>query len=383
MRYLVQSTLGALLRVASKTIGCLIATPILAAALLLAGCGANSATWTNTGGQVSNFGTDALVYDSVHNVLYAGCEQQVGQAGETAGRGVWKYDGKSWTHTGGATADFYIASLAYDSTHNAIYAGCYKMSPGEVSSQEVHGVGVWKYDGRTWTVVGHQLRSLHASALAYDQAHDVLYAASDDSYLSSPKGVWQYDGKSWTDTGLSSSVSSIASLAYDGKHNLLYAGTLGGGGVLKYTGSEWMATGWAVSTSWVNSLAYDSAGDVLNAGAGSGTEEVGHFGQGVWKYAGTNWTETNGAVANRSVKALVCGSDGEVYASCYQNGAGDGVWRYNGTTWTNTGDATSGRLIESLAYDSNHNLLYAGCSGHGGGAGADFGVWRFRPEPSK
>ena len=282
MRYLAQSTLGALLRAASKKIGCLFATSILATALLRAGCGANSATWTNTGGQVSKFGTDALVYDSVHNVLYAGCEQQVGQAGETAGRGVWKYDGKSWT-----------------------------------------------------------------------------------------------------DAGLSSSVTSIASLAYDGKHNLLYAGTLAGGGVLKYTGSEWMATGWAVSTSWVNSLAYDSAGDVLNAGAGSGTEEVGHFGQGVWKYAGTNWTETIGAVANRSVKALVCGSDGEVYASCYQNGAGDGVWRYNGTTWANTGDAASGRLIESLAYDSNHNLLYAGCSGHGGGAGADFGVWRFRPEPSK
>lgn len=86
----------------------------------------SKAKWTDTGGKVSNFSAGALVYDSAHNLLYAGFEQQVEDTGRTAGRGVWKYDGKSWTDTGGDISDYHIASLAYDSTHNLVYAGCYK-----------------------------------------------------------------------------------------------------------------------------------------------------------------------------------------------------------------------------------------------------------------
>lgn len=135
------------------------------------------ANWTNTGGKVSNFRTGALVYDSTHNVLYAGFEQQVEVTGETAGRGVWKYDGKSWTDTGGDISNYHVASLAYDSTNNLLYVGCYKLSPGEISSLEPHGVGVWKYNGKTWSDTGGRVKSFEASALAYDSARNILYAA--------------------------------------------------------------------------------------------------------------------------------------------------------------------------------------------------------------
>ena len=108
-------------------------------------------------------------------------------------------------------------------------------------------------------------------SLAYDSAHNVLYAAFQ--YSPSTGGVWKYDGKSWTDTG--GDDYSIVSLAYDRKHNLLYAGTLGDkSGVLKYTGTEWVNTGGGVLGFWVTCLAYDSAHNLLYAGAGAGVEDI-------------------------------------------------------------------------------------------------------------
>jgi hypothetical protein len=323
----------------------------------------SKANWTNTGGKVSNFSADALAYDSAHNVLYAGCKQQVERTGVTAGRGVWKYDGKSWTDTGGEISNYHIASLAYDSAHNLLYAGCYKLSPGEVSSQEPHGVGVWKYNGKTWTSTGRQVRSFEASALAYDSARNILYAAFQ--YTTNTDGVWKYDGKSWTNTGADN--YSIVSLAYDGKHNLLYAGTRGDkGGVLKYTGTEWTNTGGGVSGFWVDCLAYDSVHNMLYAGTGAGVEDINHFGHSVWKYDGTNWTNTGGVVSSYSVDSLACDSaHNTIYANYYFNGnypGQKGVWKYDGTTWTNISDEeVPNYRLRPLAYDSRNNLLYAGC----------------------
>jgi hypothetical protein len=360
-----------------KYVCCFIVLFVLLTIACFSGCSSYTGAWTNTGGKVSNYRVDSLAYDSAHNVLYAGCEQQVGQAGETAGRGVWKYDGGSWTDTGGAISHYYIASFAYDSTHNLLYAGCYKMSPGEVSGQEIHGVGVWKYNGKTWTDIGRQLKSFNARALAYDSTHNVLYAASDDSYLSTTKGVWKYDGKSWTDTGLDSSNYSISSFAYDVKHSLLYAGILSGSGVLKYTGNEWIDTGWGVSAYWVNCLAYDSARNLLYAGAGAGTADINHFGHGVWKYDGTNWTDTGGVVSSYSTDSLACGSTSNpLYAGCFQDISGRGLWKYNGTAWKNIGDGgMTNFTFTPLAFDSKGDLLYAGVSNekHEGK-----GVWKYK-----
>jgi ligand-binding sensor domain-containing protein len=80
-----------------------------------------------TGGPDSIY---SLAYDSAHNVLYAG----------TAGDGVWKYNGTTWTNTGGAVSSYIIYSLAYDSAHNVLYAGTVS--------------GLWKYNGSTWTDTG-------------------------------------------------------------------------------------------------------------------------------------------------------------------------------------------------------------------------------------
>ena len=102
------------------------------------GCGGGAKvvqtnSWTNTGGSVGqgkNNGIDSLAYDSTHNLLYAG----------TRTNGVWKYDGTNWTNTGGAVSSYGIGPLVYDSGHNVLYAGCYVSS-----STGNTGKGVWKY----------------------------------------------------------------------------------------------------------------------------------------------------------------------------------------------------------------------------------------------
>ena len=313
---------------------CLAVFLVLLSIVCLSGCGSGNDTWTNTGGKVSNFGAGPLVYDSAHNVLYAGCKQQVEDTGSTAGRGVWKYDGKSWTDTGGSVSSYEIGCLAYDSTHNLLYASCYKMSPGELCL-EPHGTGVWKYNGKTWTNTGGRAKSFNVVALAYDSAHNVLYAACE--YSPSTGGVWKYDGKSWTDTGVDSSNYGIVSLAYDGEHNLLYAG------------------------------------------AGAGVEDINHFGHSVWKYDGTNWTDTGGVVSIYSVNSLACDSAHNMIYACYHFhdvGGSKGVWKYNGTTWTNISDEEmSNYNFRSLVYDSKSNLLFAGCSDD---INNDKGVWKYK-----
>ena len=100
-------------------------------------------SWADTGGGVSSHSISSLACDSVHNLLYAGCydpsDPPAGRPTET-GKGVWKYDGTSWTDSGGGVSSYYIESLACDSGHNLLYASCYDPSTNT-------GKGVWKYEG--------------------------------------------------------------------------------------------------------------------------------------------------------------------------------------------------------------------------------------------
>jgi hypothetical protein len=64
--------------------------------------------WTNTNGGVSSYQIDALAYDTVNNLLYAG----------TTSQGVWSYNGTTWTRVYGGAGSSPPPSadaLAYDS----------------------------------------------------------------------------------------------------------------------------------------------------------------------------------------------------------------------------------------------------------------------------
>ena len=167
-----------------------------------------ASSWTNTNGGVSGYTIKSLAYDSVHNLLYAGCQETTSPY---PGKGVWKYDGTTWTDTGGGG----ISSLAYDSVHNILYAG-------------TAWWGVWACatpnTTPTWT--GGDLQSYYTRSLAYDSVHNLLYAGT--SNFGGQGVVWEYDGTTWTDINGGLSGYSVRSLAYDSGHNLVYAGTDGG-----------------------------------------------------------------------------------------------------------------------------------------------------------
>jgi hypothetical protein len=266
----------------------------------------------------------SLAYDSTHNLLYAG----------TAG-GVWVYDGSSWTDTGGGLSTYRIDALAYDSSHNLLYAGAYDH-------------GVWVYDGSSWTDTGGGLSTYEIHSLAYDSIHNLLYAGTH------VHGVWVYNGSSWTDTGGGVSADHIDSLAYDSSHNLLYAGT-GYNGVWVYDGSSWTNTNGGVSTYWITSLAHDSAHNRLYAGTR-------YYHEGVWVYDGSSWTGTGELSTTAIEYSLAYDSSLNLL---YAGTAANGVWVYDGSSWTNTNGGVSTYLIGSLLYDPVHNTLYAGTWGHG------------------
>ncbi|MBU4176146.1 MAG: DUF5719 family protein [Actinomycetia bacterium] len=302
---------------------------VIASVMMLAPQPASTAmAWTDSHGP-ENGNANALAYDATHNILYRGMDR----------RGVWKYDGSTWSATGGGVSTYNVESLAYDATHDILYCG-------------THGHGVWKYDGTTWTDTSSSVT--YAYSLAYDTTHDLLYAASDIN-----NGVYKYNGTSWTNTGGAVSSHPVYGLAYDVDQNRVYAGT-NGYGVWKYDGTSWTDTGGGMSSYNITCLASDSIHGRLYAGC---IENTYGQGRGVYKYDGTTWSSTGGGVSSLWIYSVAYDQTNDlVYAGTW---GGNGVWKYNGTTWTSTGLVISSEEVDSLAYDVNNNLMYAGLLGHG------------------
>ena len=88
------------------------------------------------------------------------------------------------------------------------------------------GLAEW-YDFE-WNELGEPPGVATIHAIAYDQAHDVLYAAAGED------GVWRYSGVHaspvWAKIFTQSSPADLnfQSLAYDAQHNILYAGDWAG-----------------------------------------------------------------------------------------------------------------------------------------------------------
>ena len=306
------------------------------------GCGSGEEPWVSTGGSISNCQMVVLGLDSQNGVLFAGGWSKGSTTKLSAGIGVWRYDGSTWKSTAGAISSYSIYSLAYDSAHNLLYAG---------TSKDGSNTGVWKYDGATWADVSSSLSGKPVVCLLYDSERNVLYAGTDG-------GVWKYDGFTWVNTGGAVSGYQIASLACDSAHNVLYAGT-DSQGVWKYDGTTWTSTKGAVSDRRILSLSYDPEHRALYAG----TQEYG-----VWKYNGSAWTNTEGAVKDYLVSSLAYDSNHNLlYAAStysganYQPGkANPLVWKYDGQAWTSDGGGLPSEAVYSLAYDSSHDVLYAG-----------------------
>jgi hypothetical protein len=333
----------------------------------LSGVARADASWTNTGGGLGTYVINDFAYDSTHNVLYTG----------TSGYGVWKYDGTTWTDTGGSVSSCSIGSLAYDSAHNVLYA-----------ATSYAGVehGVWSCTNPntspSWTDTGGGLSSNHVSidSLAYDSTHNVLYAGGHSPSAGGKSAVWSCTSPntspSWTSAGGPGVKYIVYSLAYDSTHNVLYAGTHGYGVwscTNPNTSPSWKNIWGGLSTCIVFSLEYDSTHNVLYAG---GLHPGTGHGSGVWSCTNPNtspsWTDTGGGLSSYIILSLAYDSTHNVLYAGTENPSGAngyGVWSCTNPnaspSWMNTGGGVSSYIICSLAYDSTHNVLYAGTNGKG------------------
>jgi len=222
----------------------------------------DGATWTDTGGPVftkdplyadpANVAVvDPLVFDST-GILYAAVKYC----------GVYSFDGTTWVKLTGSPADPY--ALLYEPTQNVLWVG-------------MTNTGVWKYDIEAGTWTDTELKEngnylLSALALAWDDAHDLLYVATNWD------GVWVYDGATWTDTGGIITTrpwtydgplaADVEALVYNADDDLLYLAT-DTFGILKYDGATWTSAERYVSEHWweqIFNIIYDSTNGFLYTG---------------------------------------------------------------------------------------------------------------------
>lgn len=362
---------------------------LLIAILLSAGCGSSS-PWTNTGGGLSSYGVVSFAYDSTHDVLYAG----------TLSHGVWRCNSPrtspNWTNTGGGLTSYVIYGLAYDPTHDIVYAGGFGTGGAANSVKR----GVWRCTNpRTspsWTDTVGSISSYLIYALAYEPTHDILYAGTDHGIWRAPR---PNDSVSWSSTGGGLSAFPVKSLAYDPTRDILYAGAgnpVGGAGGVWYCSTpdstpSWSNTSGDFNGTSVDALAYDSRRDILYAGT-SGT--------GVRRCINPRTAPSWISIAD---KLIASGGGPNAASSLTYDSAGDalfmggymaggamavrngGVWRCanpdRSDSWTITGMDMRRFDVLSMTYSPAHGVIFAGIGPAPNKEGQ--GVWRYDLPPLK
>jgi len=241
----------------------------------------NGSTWSPLGSGIDG-GVYALAFDKKGN-LYAGGFFDT--AGDVSATNIAKWDGTNWSALGSGVGYCLpdepnaVFSLACDTNGN-LYAGGTFATAGGVSATNVA-----KWNGRSWSALGHGLVDGTGYALACD-ANGNLYAGGSFGTVGGPIGIARWNGKTWS--ALGSGVDEVVlSLAVDTSGNL-YAGgafTTAGGvsanRIAKWNGGTWSALGSGMSGSdsvgytdqgantfgpTVNALALDSLGNLYAGG---------------------------------------------------------------------------------------------------------------------
>jgi len=293
-------------------------------------------------GALGNGSAMSLACDATRNIVYRGTH-----------RGVYKYQGGEFTSLGGDIEGYNVWALAYDGSHNVLYAGTGQIVGG------TYPFGIWRCDNPdtnpTWSDTGEEMHNNDISSLAYDAIHNRLYAGSGN-------GVWRCDtpntSPNWTNTGGGLKDYAAVSLTYDKDNNKLYAGT-DYQGVWRCdspdTAPVWVriSTAGNVGGYYIMCLTYDSNNDKLYTGT---------WEENIWRCDNPG----GGPVWHKMAPG-----DNNYYSLAYDSsrnklygGVGEGVVRINNPntspTFTDMGGDLVGLFTHSLAYDQNSNILYAG-----------------------
>ncbi len=322
----------------------------------------------------------SLAIDSTNGVLYAGTSSGgiIYRCATSTGCDA----AEDWT-TSYDTSETTIYSLAVDSTNGVLYAGT---SSGGIIYRCATSTGCDAAED--WTT-SYDTSETTIYSLAVDSTNGVLYAGTSSGGIiyrcatstgCDAAGDWttSYDTPEW----------NIYSLAVDSTNGVLYAGTSSGGIIYRCATStgcdaagDW-TTSYDTPESSIQSLALDSTNGVLYAGAGwdgiiyrcatsTGCDAAG------------DWTTSYDTPESYIYSLAIDSTNGVLYAGTYSNGI---IYRCATSTgcdaagdWTTSYD-TPEWYIYSLAVDSTNGVLYAGSGLNGiiyrGATG--LGAWTFQ-----
>ncbi|MFH1150228.1 MAG: hypothetical protein V1748_07125 [Actinomycetota bacterium] len=318
--------------------------------LLLSMAATAAYTWTSTGSpSPGGAPVTCLTLDDTHDILYAGAD-----TGE-----VYRYQGGSWSTTGGPSAQTRINDIEYDPVSNTLVAALYVNSSFEV----------WTFqEGGAWTLTNGAVGNDNPSSVASDGTRKKLYAGTYSS------ATWVYDYQSgpgpWASIG--NPMDGLRCMEMDPAANVLYAGGSIGtewpptAAVYRYDGSGWTPFGLDFGTyaKGVTCLALDSTRNILYAGiyVGDQTGEVNVFRRNV--AAGGDWVGIGTLCGGPEIYSLTADEvndtlyalawDGHVYKNC--NASTGGTWIDLGLV-SQTTDWNS-----SLQYDPAGATLFCGSS---------------------
>jgi len=166
-------------------------------------------TWSALGGGMDgDFDiVDALAFDSVNNMLYAGGYFEKADGVTVNNIAQWNVAGSSWSALGTGTDDE-VNALAYDSVNNMLYVGGYFT---EANSITVNGVALWNIPGSSWVALGAGVNGF-VNALTFDATGLIAggwFTAADGTAASniakfSGLGVWSALG-----SGLNNEVKAL------------------------------------------------------------------------------------------------------------------------------------------------------------------------------
>ncbi len=252
--------------------------------------------------------------------------------GDTIARNVARFDGAHWSPLGpglgtsNTNTGVEFLTVYDDGSGPKLYAAGHFSSAGTTAVQNVA-----RWDGSTWTAVGHGLINPVYSLAAFDTGSGPrLFALGEAEFES-------WDGTSWSPVAMSGLNGGQALLAFDdGAGSALYVGA--GPAVYRYDGQTTTQVGGSLAGNVVTLAAYDDgsgSGETLFAGTQN-------FAPGVVRWDGSSWNPVGGGL-NDGVNSLAVidpgdGSGSQLYAGGRFTNAGgvdaNKTARWNGTSWT-------------------------------------------------
>ncbi|MFC0772555.1 T9SS type A sorting domain-containing protein [Terrimonas alba] len=337
--------------------------------------------------------------------LYAITKDPAGNIYACFGKGVFKWNGNSWSELGSLNPDSYILTLSSDAGGNIYAGGWFSNNNGRYYVAKWNG-SIWselgtgssslnangpiesittdaagniyaagsftnnmaktyvaKWDGVTWSELGTGVNALNATnvikSISSDGAGN-LYAAGGFTNSSGKPYVAKWNGVSWAELGTGSNAlnpnAGILCITTDGSGNVYAAGQFVNNNNKEYV-AKWNGTSWeelgtvnaALNADyWIRTLATDAAGNVY--AAGDFTD--GMHGPYIAKWNGINWTELGagpGALhANGEISCIITDQLGNVYASGHFTNSNGyrRVVKWNATTnsWTELDSNGEGKL---------------------------------------